>query len=105
MRELASRGQREDSVVDERRWEHGKFPRRKTSANRTGSRRDGGGLAGVAATAGMRRGFVLVHELVLVPARVQAEVLEHLEILFHRLIEGGEIIADHQRAGARGEDH
>src|ERR1043165_5956515 len=49
--------------------------------------------------------FLLIAEAMLVPARIEAEVLEHLQILFDRLIERGEIIADHQRAGAGQEDH
>jgi len=40
-----------------------------------------------------------------VPARLQAEVLEHLQIFFDRLIEGGQIIADHQRARSGQEYH
>jgi len=41
----------------------------------------------------------------LVPTRIQAEVFEHLQIFFHRLVQRGEIVADHQRAGAGHENH
>ena len=47
----------------------------------------------------------LVAEPVFVPAGIQAEVFEHLLILFHRLVEGGQIIAHHQGAGASQENH
>src|SRR5437879_2109208 len=49
--------------------------------------------------------FLLVGKIVFVPARFQAEIFEHLQILFHRLVEGGEIITDHQGAGAGQKDH
>ena len=44
-------------------------------------------------------------ETVFVPARVEAEVLEHLQVLLDGLVERGEIIADHERAGAGHENH
>ena len=40
-----------------------------------------------------------------VPARIEAEVFEHLQIFFDGLIQRGEIIADHQRARPGHEDH
>ena len=39
------------------------------------------------------------------PVRVQAEVLEHLQIFFHGLIQRGEVVADHERARPGREDH
>jgi len=47
----------------------------------------------------------LIIEIVAVPVRVEAEVFEHLEIFFDGLVQGGKIIADHQRARPGHEDH
>src|ERR1035438_9200016 len=47
---------------------------------------------------------ILVGKAVLVPLRVETEVLKHLQVLLYRLIGSREVIADHQRAGARAED-
>ena len=49
--------------------------------------------------------FFLVAETVVVPTRIEAEVFEHLEIFFHRLVQRGEIVTDHEGAGAGHEDH
>ena len=48
--------------------------------------------------------FFLVAETVAVPTWVEAEVFEHLQVFLDRLVERGEIIADHQRARAGHED-
>ena len=40
-----------------------------------------------------------------VPVRVQAEVFEHLQVLFDRLIQRGQVVAHHQCARARHENH
>jgi hypothetical protein len=50
-----------------------------------------------------RAGCVLVFEVV-VPGGVEAEVLEHAQVLLDGAVEGGEVIADHEGAGAGGED-
>src|SRR5581483_7902804 len=47
---------------------------------------------------------ILIAEAVMIPARVKSEIFQHLQILLDRLIEGGQVIADHQRAGAGHED-
>src|SRR5438128_5305053 len=47
----------------------------------------------------------LIGKAVLIPIRIEAEVLEHLKILFHGLVQCGEIISDHERAGASHKDH
>ena len=39
--------------------------------------------------------FWLVGEVVFVPVGIQPQVLEHLEVFFHRLIEGGKVVAHH----------
>ena len=62
-------------------------------------------LCGAGATAITAAVFILVAEAVLVPTRVEAEILQHLEVLFDRLIQRREVIADHERAGASHEDH
>src|SRR5581483_5931557 len=43
---------------------------------------------------------LLVRKAVFVPTGIQAEVFEHLKIFFDGLIEGGQIVANHERAGA-----
>ena len=48
---------------------------------------------------------LLIGKSVIVPIRVQAEVPQHLQVLFDGLVQGGQIISNHQRAGARHENH
>jgi len=47
----------------------------------------------------------LVTEAVAIPMGIQAEILDHLQILVHRLVERGEVVADHERAGPGHENH
>ena len=44
--------------------------------------------------------FLLIGEVVVLPVRIEAQVLEHLQIFFHGLIQRGQVIAHHQRARA-----
>src|SRR6266404_2262060 len=41
----------------------------------------------------------------LIPVRIQAQVFEHLQVLFHWLIQCRQVIANHQRARSGHEDH
>src|SRR5579884_1013107 len=47
----------------------------------------------------------LVRETVLVPVRIEAQILEHLQVFFYGLIQRREVISNHQCAGARCEHH
>ena len=40
-------------------------------------------------------GALLITEPMFVPVGIEAEVLQHLQVLFDWLVEGGEIVADH----------
>src|SRR5437773_107490 len=43
---------------------------------------------------------ILITKPMFVPVRVKAEVFEHLQIFLDGLIQGGEIVSDHEGAGA-----
>src|SRR5690349_671315 len=44
------------------------------------------------ATATLRRILFLVDKAVFIPVRIQAKILQHLKIFFHRLIQRGQIV-------------
>src|SRR5262249_4353351 len=48
---------------------------------------------------------LLVAKAVLVPARIEAQILEHLQVLLDRLIKRCQIVANHQRACSCGKYH